>query len=66
MTGVAVQPKNRRERAPGRLLGRVPRQTLAGAIVGAIVAAALLLFSAPAEAAQSNDRPGLVTPPSAF
>ena len=65
MTGVASQPSENRERVPAKRLGRVSRQTLAGAIVGAIVAGALLLFSAPAEAAQPNHRPGVVAPSSA-
>jgi hypothetical protein len=64
MTGVAGQPNERRERVPARRLGRVPWQTLAGVVVGAIVAGALLMFSAPAKAAQPNHGPCVVAPAS--
>ncbi len=64
MTEVASRSSERRERVPARRLGRVPGQTLAGVVVGAIVAAALLMFSAPANAAQPNRGPCVVAPAS--
>jgi hypothetical protein len=56
MTRVARKVNERRERVPAR---RVRGQTLAGAIVGAIVAVVLMMFSAPAKAGPANDRPGV-------
>jgi hypothetical protein len=45
----------RPQRVPARRPRPISRQTLVGAIVGAIVAVALMLFSAPAEAGRPND-----------
>ena len=62
MTRVARKLSQSQERVRPRRLRRVRRQTLAGAIVGAIVAVALMMFSsAPAKASPPNDEPRLAT-----